>query len=217
MCVVFVKQHNDEDVQTAIKSLTDMFKGLDITVDCNEDDVAKESSERETQELVLEGKTIKQVLPYTTVFTLILDNVTISSLYLETEEERNTLFCPEVINPMLDRFMPLFPLWSGAMLNTMPQATDPEFVELLTRDTNAMAEAWFSIVKNNMGLKSHERPGRFVEQYRNAIRARLRERNILTYVERKEKNVLNWKLIWTKRFGNGKRRRKDPDICPQTG
>ena len=175
MCVVFVKQHNDEDVQTAIKSLTDMFKGLDITVDCNEDDVAKESSERETQELVLEGKTIKQVSPYTKVFTSIYDNVTISSLDLETEEERNTLFCPEVISLMLDRFMPLFPLWSGVMLNAMPQATDPEFVELLTRDTNALAEAWFSIVKKNMGLKSHERPGRFVVQYRNAIRARLRE------------------------------------------
>ncbi|CAL8391526.1 unnamed protein product [Arctogadus glacialis] len=78
------------------------------------------------------------------------------------EEEDNLYYCPAIVRTLLDKYMSIYPLWSGLMLGDLsrqaPRPNNPGTKEKETRDTNCHVEAWFGIVKNHILLKKKQMP-----------------------------------------------------------
>ena len=95
---------------------------------------------------------------------------------------KNLLYSPDAADMLIKNFMYIYPLWSGVLLGPLNRyATDStsqekelDFTE--TRDSNAIIESWFSIVKKNI-FRGKERlePSFFITTLKQNINARLKE------------------------------------------
>ena len=108
------------------------------------------------------------------------------------EEVDNLYYCPAIVRTLLDKYMSIYPLWSGLMLGNLsrhaPHPNNPGTKEKETRDTNCHVEAWFGIVKNHILLKKKRmRPGAFLRKMHTSLHGR--------YVEHRLGNELPDQLI----------------------
>lgn len=87
--------------------------------------------------------------PFTAIFQIIYDNATVK---LETSEEggeQNPYYCPDLVNMLMNRFMPYVFIWSGLVLRGTGKS----------RWTNGYIEAYFRTKKTH-GL--HSSPANYV-------------------------------------------------------
>lgn len=163
MCFVFYAKHANDLTTRALDRLRDKVADVNRD-DCDSDeDVTDDYFEKS---MVNFGKTIKDSSPFTNVF----DNIA-KQVLCETSEKSdgpiNAMYCPEFIQCLLGRFMYLFPLWSGIMLNVMN--------ECISRDTNADVESWFKIIKSNLCIGRNRRPAKFVVNLKQLVNSRITE------------------------------------------
>lgn len=113
-----------------------------------------------------EGKTIKEVSLFSYIFAQILNAPDCSD-----EDPTNDLYYPEMLTILIEVFFPLFPHWSGLMLQPLKYADEKSDV-VITRDTNAPVEGWFKAIKQDVSKRSHERPSKFVIKLRKTLKGR---------------------------------------------
>ncbi|XP_060573252.1 uncharacterized protein LOC132731143 [Ruditapes philippinarum] len=110
----------------------------------------------------LSKQTIRESSPFTPLFESIRSK-TLEDTNQECEVVDNDMYLPSVVDLIVSSYAPIFPLWSGIMLEK-PQ----------TRDTNSSVESWFKYVKSDiMSGERDKRPARFVMKNKSAIHARI--------------------------------------------
>lgn len=164
-CKLFLSPYNTGDVQTAIKFI-DLASELEH-FDPNNDEEQEDTHDRLDIEEGVEGKTIKESSPFTKLFQKTKDDV-YNEIRVQdnrsTPSQQNPFYSQEIVS-CFDRLLPLYPMWSGLLINR---------VTGLTRDTNAPVEAWFKGIKHDMGIGLRSRPERFIMALRKQVHGRLR-------------------------------------------
>ena len=95
-----------------------------------------------------------------------------------TSLRRNPYYNIAFLHTCLKKYMPFVPLWCGFFIERIDRfASDCKISIscLKTRNSNAIVENWFGIVKNIVLNESlHEKPGRFIKKVREYINSRLK-------------------------------------------
>lgn len=163
-CVVFFSSPSTDIYSQSVNSLMKLAKGLSIEdvsedEDC-EDDVTDSTLKADYESL--DEKTIKESSPFTIVFSKVVEAVD-----AKTIKSRECVMKRDVVFKCFEKFMYIFPLWSGVMLKKcgFPQ----------TRDSNSPAEVWFKVLKNDISVPQRSRPGKFVIGIKQLIDARFKE------------------------------------------
>ncbi|XP_053395735.1 uncharacterized protein LOC128555931 [Mercenaria mercenaria] len=160
-------------LKNALKSIKEKFVStLNLEEDDEEEDRDKEYSCIEN----VEEKTIRQASPFSEIFDVIATSISSSQSEDENLDESNKFYCPEALQCLLDKFMPIVSLWSGIVLSLCSVSTlneSPDYY--ISRDTNSPVENWFKYIKSDIKLPKHARPYTFVIEIREAIEARSRE------------------------------------------
>ncbi|KAL4236677.1 hypothetical protein ACF0H5_005061 [Mactra antiquata] len=163
MCSVFTCKNLSMRVKDSHRNLLKKIKNIEeLDDEVTEFDDSEELHTTETT--TIDHGTIKDSSPFHIIFKSIHEaNLEENS---DDSEEKNTLFCPNIIQCLLDKFLYIFPMWSGVMLSLSGCN--------ITRDTNANVESWFNIVKSVCKTKNR-RPSAFVLNYHRLISARIAE------------------------------------------
>ena len=80
--------------------------------------------------------------------------------------KRNIFYCPAIFKFILDKYMPIFSLWSGVHMVDLNK----------TRDTNGHVENWFRVIKNSIFEPKRYRLKNFVEILYSNLSTRYYER-----------------------------------------
>ncbi|KAH3882408.1 hypothetical protein DPMN_006346 [Dreissena polymorpha] len=164
ICVVFFSSPSTETYSQSVNSLTKLAEGLsieDVSEDDDYEDDVTESILKADYES-LDEKTIKESSPFTIVFSKVVEVVD-----AKTIKSPECVMKRDVVFKCFEKFMYIFPLWSGVMLKKcgFPQ----------TRDSNFPAEVWFKVLKNDISVPQRSRPGKFVIGIKQLIDARFKE------------------------------------------
>lgn len=105
-----------------------------------------------------DSKTLAGKSTFSCVFWRVCDDAAKAVHFESNDDKDNMYYCPAIVQTLPDKYMPIYPLWSGALMlgnlsrhTSCPNNHGPK--EIVTRDTNPHAEAWFGIVKYNILLK----------------------------------------------------------------
>lgn len=169
MCTVFGSPRENKKLKAATKALEKKLKSFDEEIDDDPLTDRDESQLEKDYSFQFEGKNIKEVSPFTDIFTKILNESNCSD-----EDPTNDLYYPEMLNILTKVCFPLFPLWSGLMLQPLKYADEKSDV-VSTRDTNAPVEGWFKAIKQDVSKTRHERPSKFIIKLRKTLKGRLKE------------------------------------------
>jgi len=161
-CKVCLSKQDNDDVTAQKESILKQNMG------CVEDSDDEQSDDNRHEELLadpyadLSKQTIRESSPFTPLFESIRSK-TLEDTHQECEVVVNDMYMPRVVDLIVSSYAPMFPLWSGIMLEK-PQ----------TRDTNSSVESWFKYVKSDiMSGERDKRPARFVMKNKSAIHARI--------------------------------------------
>ena len=98
------------------------------------------------------------------------------------KKESNPLYCPAAVDMIVNNFMYIYPMWSGLLLGSLHRYDkDSRYLEeetcvRETRDSNAYAESWFSILKKGIFRgKTRLEPSAFIAELKRQINARIKE------------------------------------------
>ena len=171
VCTVCLNKYFTPDVSAAKDRLFRQFRKSDDFEQINDEEI--NAYLHNPEEDNLEGKTIKNASPFTDIFDQIKSKIElqISDDTRFAVMEENTLHCPEVIDCLNEKFLPIICLWSGFMLNLKKENTSYE----ITRDSNSPVENYFKVIKNDIGLKKRCRPAKFIVSVKQFIYAKLIE------------------------------------------
>ncbi|XP_069103185.1 uncharacterized protein [Argopecten irradians] len=142
---------------------------------------------------------------------------------INEKEPSNSFYCPEIVDILVKRFFPIYPLWSGLLLGSLGRyECDSESLPIETnetRDSNANVEAWFRIVKKDI-LKGKERlrPAKFASKLKRSINARIKELNLpeMRCAKRKRRTIDVAEEKWSRKRKRGKNRYQPPKKPKQT-
>ncbi|CAG9790408.1 unnamed protein product [Diatraea saccharalis] len=98
----------------------------------------------------------------------------------DKKEEINEYYYPEIVKYILNKWLPLFPLWSAVLI----QQCD------ILRDSNAAVENWHKIMKSYIyGREQNMAIQRFIHRQAELLTARIRDRKFSLKTERQKNNV----------------------------
>ena len=111
----FVAKRNLPVVINSVEELKEMIQSVNFDV-LSEDQVdAKTFMTFEDLEAV-DSRTIVGSSPFSSVFRRISDDAAEAVDSEPNEEEDNLYYCPAIVQTLLDKYMSIYPLWSGLML-----------------------------------------------------------------------------------------------------
>ena len=153
LCIILFAKRNLPVVINSVEELKEMIQSVNFDV-LSEDQVdAKTFMTFEDLEAV-DSRTIVGTSLFSSVFRRISDDAAEAVDSEPNEEEDNLYYCPAIVQTLLDKYMSIYPLWSGLMLGDLsrhaPRPNNPLTKEKETRDPNCHVEAWFGIVKNHI-------------------------------------------------------------------
>ena len=158
LCVISLSTQETNTVQSSLKTLHGKIKSKDETDIYFE--YCKESIE--TDDDCADPNKLRST-PFAVHFNLIRDRIK-QEIQTESDKVDNPYYLPKLIDFLLNNYMALVPLWTGI------------FLEGKTRDTNAVVEGWFSIVKNSiLQRKMRNTPGAFIRRMHGSLVGRMRE------------------------------------------
>ena len=115
ICSVFGLPHENKQVKSAHKTLVKRATVYDEDEEMSSTEDSFDSLGSDVEELsTFHGKTIKDVSPFTDVFSQILQKFPRTN-----NESTNDFYCPDVLSILVDVFLPLLPLWSGLLLQPL--------------------------------------------------------------------------------------------------
>ncbi|XP_024123814.2 uncharacterized protein LOC112143836 [Oryzias melastigma] len=171
MCVVLLSPERNE--------LTNLSK--DFLWDCISQEQVQDLdlSEINSDTFNMErGNTVISKSPFSRLFSVQQEQAKVNILTERPTGKENDLYCPKIIDMLMQNYMGIFPLWSGLLLGGSAQhsAHSTTSEKERTRDTNCHVELWFGIVKNNILLKKrHFRPAEFVNKMYSSLQGRYAE------------------------------------------
>ncbi len=148
LCTVLTGKHKTKNVLDNLKALKDLIKE-DKTPKMEDTEKLKDTplAQEEDDEDRRNAHTIVGRSPFTSEFKKVFEEVQ-AELEKDTPNcEENPYFCPAIVDVLFEKYLGIFPLWSGLLLGNLKRyASDMEdenFGPSKTRDTNCHVERWF--------------------------------------------------------------------------
>ncbi|XP_026104384.1 uncharacterized protein LOC113075953 [Carassius auratus] len=172
MAVLFTSEE-ETDVVNAAKTALDL-KIMKSTINLYEAQTIAEATETDENVTSVCGRS-----PFTSLFTAVLNRA--KSLHFSSKTGgKNTFFCPELIDFLMNNYMSIFPLWSGVLLGDLSRfseiSTATVSQQSKTRESNCHVEQWFWIVKHSiLKKKKYLRPADFIQNMYGSLQGRYKE------------------------------------------
>ena len=162
LCTVLTGKHKTNKVLDSLKALKDLIKedkapNMEDTEKLKDTPLAQEEDDEDRRN----AHTIVGRSPFTSEFKKVFEEVQAEHEKETPYCEENPYFCPAIVDVLYEKYLGIFPLWSGLLLGNLKRyASDMEdenFGPSKTRDTNCHVERWFGIVKHSI-LKKEKGP-----------------------------------------------------------
>ena len=184
LCIVLSSRRRTTKMERSLAALEACIKKQDATVqftqDINDDNNV---SPPDVDEGKIPPKTMREASPYYQdfigIYTQVIDDTT--RLDKDTKLTLNAYASPDVLKLILDRYMAIYPLWSGVLLGDLSRYDhqNPTTVTAAeeTRSTNSCIENYFGNLKKDItpGRAQRLRPAHFISRQFNHINAMLNE------------------------------------------
>ena len=109
------------------------------------------------------------------------------------ESEENVFFSKDLLLTILDKWMGIFPLWSGLVLGDLSRYDKSNVSEITeteeTRSTNSLVENYFGILKLDIPKRKRLRPGEFIRRQYAQAKGKLAEIETLKPTRSARKNT----------------------------
>lgn len=200
MCIVLSSRRFTNEVQSSVCLLNAY-----ISQTTTPDQMEKEAEVKDTDEVLypkMRGSLGRS--PFAVEFKGIYEDSISAQGHDDygTQHNVNPYFCEDIIRFLLQRYMALFPLWSGILLGDLARYASDSKKDISmsevaqTRATNCHVETWFGIVKHSILQHRRKlRPAEFITIMRQSLQGRYREHIIQNALPKK---VLTAPLITTK-------------------
>ena len=163
LCNICIAKFDSEGVQDSLQKLNDeVMKRASEEVDSVT--VEEVTSPMESRRTVY-----KQSPFYTHFYQIQQESAERTLSESDSQDDKNEYYNPKVIEALL-RYLAYTPLITGVLLCE---------IDDLSHDTNALAENWFNILKNNILAKKRQlRPAEFINTLRASLKGRIRRRHL---------------------------------------
>lgn len=170
--ILFLSEYETPEATRALLNLQENIKrnrncqilDLDEETLCDDVFVVNAMDEEDMDEL-----TIKEASPFTTAFHQTRCNV-MEKMKITSSTLKNSMYCPRFVELLADKYLPIYPLWSGVILSRLENASG----SMTSSDTNNPVENWFKYLKCDLKL-TRLRPAKFVTKLKQAIDGGLKE------------------------------------------